>query len=89
VLKVRYQLRHVYDEPRWIGSEYLGGNFRAFEGEYELTGDAGSTHVRFDLRIDPGVKVPRPAARMLNQAVMGRALEDLKSRVEVVTSGAQ
>lgn len=86
---VRYRLRHLYDEPRWIGSDYLGGDSRAFEGEYLLSDDAGATHVRFDLRIDPGLRVPRPVARMLNQAVMGRALEDLKSRVEAVTSGAQ
>ena len=86
---VRYRLRHLYDEPRWIGSEYLGGDFHTFEGEYRLTDNAGSTHVTFALRIDPGVRVPRPVARMLSQAVMGRALEDLKSRVEMVTDGTQ
>jgi ribosome-associated toxin RatA of RatAB toxin-antitoxin module len=87
---VRYRLRHVYDEPTWIGSEYLGGDFRRFEGDYALndTGD-GTTHIEFHLRIDPGLRVPGPVAKMLNEAVMGRALEDLKQRVEAVTSGAQ
>jgi ribosome-associated toxin RatA of RatAB toxin-antitoxin module len=79
---VRYRLRHLYDEPRWIGSEYLGGDFRRFEGDYTLEDSGGSTHVVFKLKIDPGLLVPRPVAKMLNEAVMGRALEDLKKRVE-------
>ena len=86
---VRYRLRHLYDEPRWVGSEYLGGDFRCFEGDYALEGDGDATHVVFRLRIDPGLRVPGPVARMLNEAVMGRALEDLKTRVEAVRSGAQ
>jgi len=86
---VRYRLRHLYDEPEWIGSEYLGGDFRRFEGAYSLNGDADSTHVEFVLRIDPVLRVPRPVARLLNEAVMGRSLDDLKARVETVASGTQ
>jgi ribosome-associated toxin RatA of RatAB toxin-antitoxin module len=86
---VRYRLQHLYDEPGWIGSEYLGGDFRCFEGEYALTDTDGGTHVQFHLRIDPGLRVPGRIAKMLNDAVMGRALEDLKKRVEAVTDGAQ
>jgi ribosome-associated toxin RatA of RatAB toxin-antitoxin module len=79
---VRYRLRQLYDEPTWIGSEYLGGDFRCFEGDYRMADRDGGTHVEFRLRIDPGLRVPGPVAKMLNQAVMGRALEDLKRRVE-------
>jgi ribosome-associated toxin RatA of RatAB toxin-antitoxin module len=86
---VRYRLQHLYDEPGWIGSEYLGGDFRCFEGDYALTDADGGTHVEFHLRIDPGLRVPGRIAKMLNDAVMGRALEDLKKRVEAVTDGAQ
>jgi ribosome-associated toxin RatA of RatAB toxin-antitoxin module len=86
---VRYRLRHLYDEPHWIGSEYLGGDFRRFEGDYSLTEAHGATHVAFRLRIDPGLRVPGPVAKMLNEAVMGRALDDLEKRVEAVANGAQ
>ena len=36
VKTVRYRLRQVYDEPRRIASEYLGGDFRDFSGEWRL-----------------------------------------------------
>jgi ribosome-associated toxin RatA of RatAB toxin-antitoxin module len=86
---VRYRLRQLYDRPAGISSEYLGGDFRCFEGDYELAAlDGGSrTHVRFHLRIDPGLRVPGRIARMLNEQVMGRALEDLRRRVEEVRVG--
>ncbi len=79
---VRYRLRHLYDRPAWVGSEYLNGDFRCFEGDYYLKDAGGTTHVEFRLRIDPGLRVPGRIAKMLNEAVMGRALEDLKERVE-------
>ena len=86
---VRYRLRHSYEEPVAIGSEYLGGDFRCFEGHYRFAETDDGTHVTFRLRIDPGLRVPRRIARMLNEAVMGRALVDLKRRAEeVVHSGA-
>jgi ribosome-associated toxin RatA of RatAB toxin-antitoxin module len=82
---VRYRLRQCYRAPHWIGSEYLGGDFRHFDGGYELDEQDGATHVTFHLRIDPGLRVPRPVARMLNENVMGRALVDLKRRAESLT----
>lgn len=87
---VRYRLRHLYDRPSRIDSQYLSGDFRCFEGDYELrpSGRTGPTHVRFHLRIDPGLRVPGRIARMLNEQVMGRALEDLRRRVEEVGVGA-
>lgn len=85
---VRYRLAHTYREPSYIGSEYLGGDFRDFAGEYHFEPEGSGTRVRFHLRIDPGLRIPGPVARMLNEAVMGRALQDLKSRVEAVAGGA-
>jgi ribosome-associated toxin RatA of RatAB toxin-antitoxin module len=79
VKRVRYRLRQVYDEPHRIASEYLGGDFRDFSGEWrfiELEGDR--TRVELDLRIDPGRFVPRPLRGAIADAVMRRALTDLQ-----------
>jgi ribosome-associated toxin RatA of RatAB toxin-antitoxin module len=83
VKRVRYRLRQIYDEPRRLGSEYLGGDFRDFSGEwrFEPRGDGG-THVELDLRIDPGRFVPRALRGVVADAVMRRALSDLKRYVE-------
>ena len=80
---VRYRLRQVYDEPRRLASEYLGGDFRDFCGEwrFEPLGD-DRTHVELDLRIDPGLYVPGFLRRAISEAVMRRALRDLKAFVE-------
>src|SRR4051812_5140136 len=41
VKRVRYRLRQVYDEPKRIGSEYLGGEFRDFTGEWRVFAAGG------------------------------------------------
>src|SRR3712207_969788 len=48
--RVTYQVRHLYDAPRWVGSEYLGGDFECFEGSWTFDSRDGGTRVRFDLR---------------------------------------
>jgi ribosome-associated toxin RatA of RatAB toxin-antitoxin module len=80
---VRYRLRQVYDEPHRLASEYLGGDFRDFCGEWRFDplGDS-HTRVELDLRIDPGRFVPRLLRAGIADAVMRRALRDLKSYVE-------
>jgi ribosome-associated toxin RatA of RatAB toxin-antitoxin module len=80
---VRYRLRQLYDEPHRLASEYLGGDFRDFCGEwrFEPAGD-GRTRVELDLRIDPGRFVPGPLRAAIADAVMRRALRDLKRYVE-------
>jgi ribosome-associated toxin RatA of RatAB toxin-antitoxin module len=83
VKTVRYRLRQVYDEPRRLASEYLGGDFRDFTGEWRfLDREGGGTHAELDLRIDPGRFVPGPLRAAISNAVMGRALRDLKAHVE-------
>lgn len=82
VRKVRYKLEHSYEEPTRIGSKYLEGDFKDFAGDYEFDEREGGTCVTFHLRIDPGLRVPGRIAKMLNEAVMGRSLQDLKKRVE-------
>jgi ribosome-associated toxin RatA of RatAB toxin-antitoxin module len=80
---VRYRLRQVYDEPVRLGSEYLGGDFRSFAGEWRFKAlDGGSTRVELDLRIDPGRFVPGIVRGAISDAVMRRALSDLKRHLE-------
>jgi hypothetical protein len=81
--KVRYRLRQRYEGPCVVRSEYLGGDFRDFGGEWRFIGLAGTrTRVELDLHIDPGRLVPRRARMSISDAVMGRALRDLKAHVE-------
>jgi ribosome-associated toxin RatA of RatAB toxin-antitoxin module len=80
---VRYRLRQIYDEPHRLASEYLGGDFRDFCGEWRFEpGGDGRTRVELDLRIDPGRFVPRLLRSAIADAVMRRALHDLKAYVE-------
>ncbi len=80
--KVRYTLEHTYEEPSRIGSKYVEGDFKQFDGDYRFEEQEGGTLVTFHLKIDPGMHIPGRVANMLNDAVMGQALKDLKKRVE-------
>ena len=82
---VRYRLRQVYDEPHRLASEYLGGDFRDFCGEWRFESlDGGArTRAELDLRIDPGRFVPGIVRKAISDAVIRRALGDLKARFEV------
>ena len=83
VRTVRFRLRQVYDGPRRLGSEYLGGDFRDFAGEWRfLPAGEARTCVEVDLRIDPGRFVPRPLRAAISDAVIKRALRDLKRKAE-------
>jgi ribosome-associated toxin RatA of RatAB toxin-antitoxin module len=83
VKTVKYRLRQVYDEPAVLGSEYLGGDFKNFSGEWRFIdrGD-GTTHVELELDIDPGRFVPGPVKSAIREFVMTRALRDLKAHLE-------
>src|SRR5436305_6857768 len=65
VRTVRYVLRHDYDEPHRIGSTYLEGDFRSFEGAWTFAGDDASTEVGLRLRIDPGLRLPGFAVKLI------------------------
>lgn len=83
VRTVRYRLRQIHEPPHRLASEYLGGDFRAFAGEwrFERLPD-GRTRAHLELAIDPGRFVPRPIRALISEAVMARAVADLKVHVE-------
>jgi ribosome-associated toxin RatA of RatAB toxin-antitoxin module len=81
---VRYVLRHDYDEPGRIGSTYLRGDFKHFEGGYELVDRGTGCLVTLQLAIDPGLRLPGPMVRIVNEAVMGRALAELRDHVNTL-----
>jgi ribosome-associated toxin RatA of RatAB toxin-antitoxin module len=82
VRRVRYRLRQRYEEPHRIASEYLGGDFRDFTGEWRFTPSGTGTRAELDLRIDPGRFVPGPVRSLIADAVMRRALEDLQRHLD-------
>ena len=80
VKTVRYTLRQVHDAPHRLASEYMSGDFRDFGGEWRFEAlPGGRTRAELDLTIDPGRYVPGPVRSMISDAVMKRALSDLKA----------
>jgi ribosome-associated toxin RatA of RatAB toxin-antitoxin module len=87
VKTVRYRLRQVYDEPHRLGSEYLGGDFKDFAGEWRFSeNEDGTTHVELELSIDPGRFLPGPVKNAIRDFVMKSALRDLKAHVETAVT---
>ena len=83
VRTVRYRIRQIHEPPHRLASEYLGGDFRAFAGEWRFEAlPGGRTRAHLDLAIDPGRFVPGPIRALISDAVMVRALADLKVHVE-------
>ena len=83
VKTISYRLAYSYEAPHRITWDYLGGDVKSVDGEFTLEerGD-GSTLATYALALDPGVWLPGPVAKILNDGVMKRSVEDLKRRVE-------
>jgi len=83
VRTIHYRLRYSYEAPHRIGWEYLGGDVKDVDGEMVLEdrGD-GTTLATYSLALDPGVWLPGPLQKVLNDQVMKGSVEDLKRRVE-------
>jgi ribosome-associated toxin RatA of RatAB toxin-antitoxin module len=83
VKRVRYTLEQEYEEPYRLGSRYLRGDFRAFEGEWRFTPERnGYTRAELEVSIDPGRLVPGPVRALISRVVVQRALADLKTYIE-------
>lgn len=81
--RVTYTLRHSYERPNAIESEYVEGDLNCLEGRWRFAAaDGGRTSARFDLRIDPGLPIPARIQRMLNDRVLKSSVEDLRRRLE-------
>jgi uncharacterized membrane protein len=83
VKTIHYRLRYSYEPPHRIAWEYLGGDVKDVDGELVLEdrGD-GATLATYSLALDPGVWMPGPLQKVLNDQVMKGSVEDLKRRVE-------
>jgi hypothetical protein len=84
---VAYTLSYSYEPPSWIGYTYVEGDITDVQGEYtfEDRGD-GTTLATLSLKLDPGMWLPGPVAKVLNDQVMKRSLEDLKSHLEAAAA---
>lgn len=81
--RVRYKLRHSYQRPNEIDSEYVEGDFNCLEGRWRFEpAKGGRTRARFDLRIDPGLPIPGRLQKMLNDRVLKSSVEDLRRRLQ-------
>jgi uncharacterized membrane protein len=83
VKQIAYTLEYSYEQPHRITWDYLGGDVKDVDGEYTLEArDDGTTLATYSLALDPGVWLPGPVAKVLNEQVMKRSMDDLKRRVE-------
>jgi ribosome-associated toxin RatA of RatAB toxin-antitoxin module len=79
----KYRLRCCYPEPNVIDSTYVEGPFRDFSGRWAFEPrPGGGTRASIEVELDAGRWVPGPVARAVEDALLGRAVEDLKRRVE-------
>ncbi|MEA2467749.1 MAG: hypothetical protein QOJ57_1875 [Thermoleophilaceae bacterium] len=83
VRTINYRLRYSYEPPHRIAWDYVEGDVKDVDGEYVLEdlGD-GTTLATYSLALDPGVWLPGPLQKVLNDQVMKGSVEDLKRRVE-------
>lgn len=82
VRRVSYTLEYSYDEPHAVRWDFVEGDPKNVEGEFLFDEEGDLTLATYALRLDAGVWIPGPIARVLNDQVMKRAVEDLKRRVE-------
>jgi uncharacterized membrane protein len=83
VRRISYELRYSYEPPHRISWDYVDGDVKDIAGEYILEdrGD-GTTLATYSVGLDPGLWVPGPLFRVLNEQVMRASVQDLKRRVE-------
>jgi ribosome-associated toxin RatA of RatAB toxin-antitoxin module len=82
-----YTLAYYYTEaPRSFSWTLVDGDVEELEGSYEFEGRGGVTKVAYEMRVDPGFPIPGFLRRQAERQIARAALEDLKRRVETITS---
>ena len=81
ISSVTYRMWHRYEPDRFIDSEYVSGPFRSMSGNWRFEPVDGGTHVRVEIELDPGRRIPRPITRMIQERVLGRAVADLEKHL--------
>jgi ribosome-associated toxin RatA of RatAB toxin-antitoxin module len=85
---LKYRLKQCYEEPSLIDSEYVDGAFRSMSGRWTFEPrPGGRTLAAVEISVDPGRWVPGPVKHAIEDALLKRALEDLRSRVEAAARG--
>jgi ribosome-associated toxin RatA of RatAB toxin-antitoxin module len=80
---IKYALRQTYDRPREIDSEYVSGPFRSMSGRWTFEPrPGGRTLATVEISADPGRWMPKPVARVIEDALLKRAVNDLRARME-------
>lgn len=84
IREVEYTLDYEYDHPTSVAwTSRPGGDVKSIEGSYTFEiNDDGTTHVVYDLAIDPGFPVPGFLLKRAAKHITGAALGGLKSRAE-------
>ena len=85
---LKYRLKQCYEEPALIDSEYVAGAFRSMSGRWTFEPrPGGRTLAAVEISVDPGRWVPGPVKKAIEDALLKRALEDLRDRVEDRSGG--
>ncbi|HVL64548.1 MAG TPA: SRPBCC family protein [Actinomycetota bacterium] len=80
---LRYTLEYDYsDAPEGFSWTLVEGDVKTLEGSYAFDEFEDVTDVTYELKIDPGFKVPGMLRRQAEKMIVRTALEDLKKRVE-------
>ena len=80
--EMRYVLAYAYSDDG-ISWDYVEGDLKDIRGSYTVEARDGSTHVTYQLAIDPG-RLPLPGfvKAMAAREITRIALKELKRRVE-------
>lgn len=81
--QVSYTLGYDYSgAPESFSWELIEGDVNELSGSYSFDGFDDVTEVTYEMKADPGFKIPSMLRRQVEKAVVKGALEDLKKRVE-------
>lgn len=83
IKKLGYTLAYDYSEAplsfRW---SLIEGDVKELEGSYAFDEFDDVTEVTYELKLDPGFKVPGILKRQAERQIVATALKDLKERIE-------